>query len=369
MAVWNSAFELTPTGSESPSLGDDRFRELKIGVRERIAKEHYSNLASGLVAEDGWHNSGSAKSYYQAAAPTTRPDGATALTAADNGRTWISSNDFRIRVYVHGTGWVLENDTIPVGVVVPFAGASTSIPTGWLLCDGQAVSRTDYASLFTLLGTTWGAGDTSTTFNVPDLREVTPVGVGLSARTEEVHDVYTLAQFKDSNMEDHFHRQSTLQRETGASSFPAGTSYYSDQTAANLVSGGITSVLLNTGLASGSVGTVTHGKLIGTNYIIKARNIDVNYSAETANIDTRLLAVEAAYATKSQRSDAAAKGYFAAVDCASGAQVTLPTGGTFEWFVTTYGATYNSVKMGISAGGLMTGTASANLTMYYKRLT
>jgi len=72
---------------------------------------------------------------------------------------------------------------------------------------------------------------------------------------------------------------------------------------------------------------------------------------------------------KSNQVSNATIGWFAAVDCASGAGVTLPSGGTFEWFVTTYGATYNSVKSGISAGGAMTGTASANLTMYYKRLT
>lgn len=71
---------------------------------------------------------------------------------------------------------------------------------------------------------------------------------------------------------------------------------------------------------------------------------------------------------KSNKTSATTIGWFDSVDCASGAQVTLPAGGTFEWFVSTYGATYNSVKSGVSAGGLMTGTASANLTMRYKRL-
>lgn len=58
--------------------------------------------------------------------------------------------------------------TIPVGVVVPYAGASA--PSGWLFCYGQNVSRTTYASLFAALGTTYGAGDGSTTFGLPDLR-------------------------------------------------------------------------------------------------------------------------------------------------------------------------------------------------------
>ena len=57
---------------------------------------------------------------------------------------------------------------VPVGVVNPFAGATA--PSGWLLCYGQAVSRTQYPVLFTTLSTTYGSGDGSTTFNIPDMR-------------------------------------------------------------------------------------------------------------------------------------------------------------------------------------------------------
>jgi microcystin-dependent protein len=56
----------------------------------------------------------------------------------------------------------------PVGAVMDYAGSSA--PSGWLLCYGQAVSRTTYADLFAAIGTTYGVGDGSTTFNVPDLR-------------------------------------------------------------------------------------------------------------------------------------------------------------------------------------------------------
>lgn len=56
----------------------------------------------------------------------------------------------------------------PVGSVVDFAGSTA--PATWLLCFGQAVSRTDYASLFAVIGTTFGAGNGSTTFNLPDAR-------------------------------------------------------------------------------------------------------------------------------------------------------------------------------------------------------
>lgn len=61
-----------------------------------------------------------------------------------------------------------------VGELVPYAG--TSVPSGFLACDGSAVSRTTYADLFSAIGTTWGVGDGTTTFNVPDLQEKVAIG-------------------------------------------------------------------------------------------------------------------------------------------------------------------------------------------------
>lgn len=57
---------------------------------------------------------------------------------------------------------------IPPGVTLPYAG--TNAPNGWLLCYGQAVSRTSYSGLFAAIGVTYGNGDGSTTFNLPDCR-------------------------------------------------------------------------------------------------------------------------------------------------------------------------------------------------------
>lgn len=55
----------------------------------------------------------------------------------------------------------------PAGIVMPFAGSTA--PQGYLFCDGSAVSRSTYATLFAVIGTTYGSGDGSTTFNVPDI--------------------------------------------------------------------------------------------------------------------------------------------------------------------------------------------------------
>ena len=70
----------------------------------------------------------------------------------------------------------VSGDTLPVGCIVPFT--SDVVPENWLLCNGQAISRTEYALLFSIIGTTYGVGDGSTTFNLPDLRGRVPLGKG-----------------------------------------------------------------------------------------------------------------------------------------------------------------------------------------------
>ena len=57
---------------------------------------------------------------------------------------------------------------MPTSTILPYAGSAA--PTGYFLCDGSAKSRTTYAGLFAIIGTTYGVGDGSTTFNIPDLR-------------------------------------------------------------------------------------------------------------------------------------------------------------------------------------------------------
>jgi microcystin-dependent protein len=73
-------------------------------------------------------------------------------------------------VYDAGSGAyrLLMPGAVPTGTVVPFAGSVA--PAGYLLASGQAVSRTNYPGLFAVIGATYGIGDGSTTFNVPDLR-------------------------------------------------------------------------------------------------------------------------------------------------------------------------------------------------------
>ena len=67
---------------------------------------------------------------------------------------------------------------LSTGTIVPWSTATA--PTGFLKCDGSAVSRTTYAALFAVVSTTYGAGDGSTTFNVPDLQDRTAIGASVA---------------------------------------------------------------------------------------------------------------------------------------------------------------------------------------------
>lgn len=123
------------------------------------------------------------------------------------------------------------NENTPTGVIQMFGGASA--PTGWLLCDGTAVSRTTYADLFNVLGTTFGPRNGSTTFNLPDLRGRSPLGAGqgtgLTNRTrgqtlgEEAHSL-TVAELAQHN---HTALGSSTARGISGSSTSCGTTWLS----------------------------------------------------------------------------------------------------------------------------------------------
>lgn len=98
----------------------------------------------------------------------------------------------------------------PAGIVQMYAGSSA--PNGWLMCNGQAVSRTTYAELFAAIGTTYGAGDGSSTFNVPDMRNRFPVGAGstYSRNSKGGSDSVTLTE---SQIPAHTHGNKSLSGE------------------------------------------------------------------------------------------------------------------------------------------------------------
>ncbi len=96
-------------------------------------------------------------------------DGSKAFTGVPSGPASdpVSANQLARKAYVDAV--------LPAGMLAPFAG--TVAPTGWLLCQGQAVSRSTYSALFGVTSTSYGVGDGSTTFNLPDMRGRVPVGL------------------------------------------------------------------------------------------------------------------------------------------------------------------------------------------------
>jgi len=97
---------------------------------------------------------------------------------------------------------------LPAGTMVMYGGSTA--PSGWLLADGSAVSRTTYAALFAAIGTTYGVGDGSTTFNLPDFRGVFPKGAGTTNRAagKDAGGIYysgILGAYNQDKMQGHFH--------------------------------------------------------------------------------------------------------------------------------------------------------------------
>lgn len=136
--------------------------------------------------------------------------------------------------------------TLPAGLVFDYAGST--VPDGWLACNGQAVSRTTYANLFAAIGTTYGIGNGSTTFNVPDTRGRATIGVGQgSGLTNRVLGATTGAEthtLSESEMPSHTHTQNSHTHTYATSSSGTGTgSNYTrwnmDDEVAGLGTGGI----------------------------------------------------------------------------------------------------------------------------------
>ena len=107
------------------------------------------------------------------------------------------------------SGLDMPTETSMVGMITSFSMTTDSdwrATNRWLICDGSAISRTTYSDLFLVVGTTWGVGDGSSTFNLPDLRGAFLRGIGdgsFSGRTKSGET--TVGAFQEDQMQDHGH--------------------------------------------------------------------------------------------------------------------------------------------------------------------
>lgn len=104
--------------------------------------------------------------------------------------------------------YIASQTLVPTGVVQAYAGSSA--PSGWLICDGSAVSRTTYANLFALIQSTYGSGDGTTTFNLPNLQASFIRGAGTQT-VGGISYTATLGATQGDTMQGHFHALSQPQ--------------------------------------------------------------------------------------------------------------------------------------------------------------
>lgn len=114
-------------------------------------------------------------------------------------RVWTQLFNRRVIILGAASGGVVET---PIGTLAPFAGSAA--PTNWLLANGAAVSRATYAALFAVCGTTYGAGDGTTTFNLPNLVNRVPVGSGGTYTRGATGGAATVV-LTDANLSSHEH--------------------------------------------------------------------------------------------------------------------------------------------------------------------
>jgi microcystin-dependent protein len=171
-------------------------------------------------------------------------------------------------------------DSLPAGVVFPFAGASA--PDGWLLCDGSAISRTTYARLFASIGTSFGVGDGSSTFNLPNTQGVFIRGAG-SQTISAINYSGVVGTVQGDQVQGHYHSKSESAHthaaagETSARAVGANTGWgiAAGQTnAAAGVQGATSNVSITSPSSDGTNGTPrtgsqTHPANLGMNHIIK----------------------------------------------------------------------------------------------------
>lgn len=189
---------------------------------------------------------------------------------------------------------------VPTRVILSYGGANA--PTGWLLCDGRAISRTTFAGLFAVLSTSFGVGDGSTTFNLPDLRGRFPryddnmgnhgiSGVTASgAASRDTGRVHGSAQTQTTAKNGLSNTASAATGSVGgsdgththtmtSSSFMSGNSFASGSAAAAVGSGG------------GTYGTTTTNSAHGHGFSLTAAAQTITGDAETRPINVAVNAI------------------------------------------------------------------------------
>lgn len=175
MTTFSSSYDVsTPQGADDPVEGDDRIREAKAATQERENVDHYWPLTGTEVSDKdaGEHRKVTLR---VGSAPTAVANKGFVYAKDVAGKAELFYRDEDGNEVQITTGGSIVTGDFP-GKMVAYGGSSA--PSGWVLCDGAAYSRTEtYDALFAVIGIAYGNGDESTTFNVPDMRGRVPVGL------------------------------------------------------------------------------------------------------------------------------------------------------------------------------------------------
>ena len=156
----------------------------------------------------------------------------------------------------------------PIGSILPFGG--TTAPNGFFLCQGQALSRTEYKELFSVIGTSFGSGNGSTTFNLPDLRGEFLRGAGTNSHSGEGNGGTVGTHQGATKVPSIITRQNNI-----------ATANYNDPTANNAVENPDYGTILPTsngvGIDYNLQGTVYSTTLNSIKYTTRPTNTSVNY--------------------------------------------------------------------------------------------
>jgi len=127
--TWNggtssaTGFNASPAGNADPRQGDDRIRELKVALAERLSREFYFALVGGSSAgQEGNLRQGAGRIYHRSSAPTTKPDG-NAIDADDVGRLYCQSNTTPLKVRTSNSTWV----SVAAEAIRSIGGASNTL--------------------------------------------------------------------------------------------------------------------------------------------------------------------------------------------------------------------------------------------------
>lgn len=192
--TWDASFEASPADTDDAKEGANRIRDERSAIRERAEVDHRWGPDVDSAADDGQHHK-----------VTLPVRGSDPTNIASTGIVYTKDVSAKAELfYVDEDGNVIQLTDAGALKQVLYTDADWTItgeirmwstatpPTNWLECDGSAVNRTTYAALFAVIGTTFGIGDGSTTFNLPDYLGRGPIGVGTGDAADAT--AWTLAE-------------------------------------------------------------------------------------------------------------------------------------------------------------------------------